>query len=519
VLTLVCVCRSSKDSQDCLNNLHPQFHNHAQMVFDLFQAFLKQRSALPQDKSASRPARTAFQYYVLGMGLEKLSHKVEDREWATDTYEKGFRDFLEGKTDESQFHALEKPPRWSGNVKIRFLQIAKNTECLHLKYTTLKRKIAANGNFDIDLARVVHEIMRFRFRRIVQSLAELQKLPPSESPPTDEQIDKFTKSFENLHYFLFTLHSFVEICDDLFSLYCEAINAPKKKSCSSDPEKPGMTIIDNLWHKSYTSWIRDIVRQARSAGRLISLQPHYRRSVMKLQFESIQTDKPSEEMEDWEMTINKIYGRNTESNTARWNDAQLVKMYLTRLSRQPPKLESLYVRLRDWKFGGAIHCEATIACKNITKPTKDSRAFIAGIGVSKQCCVVCSYILQEVTKHLESPSSARLHVDFRGESKKIWPCALPKDCPLSVAQRVSERFDELLLGIFTQCLPSLREKFASIARSSTSPVSVDENGPDKDESDYELPNSDASSDAELDSNVGSDSLSNTGEVFGVMDST
>lgn len=69
-------------------------------------------------------------------------------------------------------------------------------------------------------------------------------------------------------------------------------------------------------------------------------------------------------------------------------------------------------------------------------------------------------------------------------------------------------------------MPTITErKFASIARSSTSLVSVDENGPDKDESDYELPNSDASSDAELDSNVGSDSLSNTGEVFGVMDST
>lgn len=444
---------------------------------------MKLKVSSPKDLEACYQARTDFKYYVIGMSLARLCAQVEERVWVTTKYEEGFRQFLESKPDEHQFHALETKPNWTSKLTKNFLLHANITEGLHLDSIALEQKLKASDNFDIDLARVIHQILRFRFGQIVQNLNDLQtRFPPPEFRGgkifPDQQpfiLQSFTEIFAELVSSLFALSSFTSKCEDLFSLYREAINVPRRKSHNSTFTMPGKRDRDEddeEWLASYINWVKKIVRQAGAAGLLTGLNNlHYENQLRELQIELIEATQPSEEMEDWKETISQIYSRRSTYSIAgqdsNWSTSQEVLRCLQLLANNASlKVASCYSPLIGWEFKGAIHCEATIGCQNIVGPIRDSRSPEVKIGVSKRCCMVCAYILQEVTRLSVSSSAncsiAQLSVGYFGNSNKIFPCALPTDCPLKVAEKVSERLDTLLQEKLTESLPSLKRKTESM---------------------------------------------------------
>jgi len=474
------------------------------MVFQLLQTYLKLEASSPNDLDACFRARMDFKCYVIGMSLAKLHAQVEERDWAVKKYEKGFRQFLESEVDEHQFHVSKTDLKWTPILKKRFLEHANAIEGLHLDFIALAQKVEVSGSFDIDLARVIHQILRFNFDQIVQSLNELQQLRLSKfdqgnkfSQQQTHKLENFTKKFEKLVTCLLALQAFVADCKKLFSFYREVINAPNRKShpSSSTMRCEGDKSEDNkVWLDSYINWIKKIVRQSMAAARLTSLSKHpYERHLMELQIESIEVEQPSATMEDWKRTISQIYSQETTYHIAGTDSnekiSQQVQDCLKDLANNAPyKENSCYNWLIEWKFTGAIHCEAMIACKNIVRPTKNSRMRNMGIGVSKRCCVVCSYILQEAARLgvdlYKDSSIAKLFVNYLGNSNKIFSCALPEECPLEVAEKVSKRLDELLQEKLTESLPSLQEKVNSVPISCGSSGSLDSEVSDQHSSDW-----------------------------------
>lgn len=108
------------------------------------------------------------------MSLARLYAQVEKRVWVITKYEEEFRQFLKSKPNEHQFHALETKPNWTSKLTKNFLLHANIIEGLHLDFIALEQKLKASDNFNIDFARVIHQILRFKFDQIVQNLNDLQ---------------------------------------------------------------------------------------------------------------------------------------------------------------------------------------------------------------------------------------------------------------------------------------------------------------------------------------------------------
>lgn len=104
-------------------------------------------------------------------------------------------------------------------------------------------------------------------------------------------------------------------------------------------------------------------------------------------------------------------------------------------------------------FRGTVHCEATLACKNLAlEPSYDTlNPLTSKIGVSRKCCYVCELVLEEVAQYSGVVTSTL----FSGRLDRVWSVSLPIDCPLEIVRLVSDKLDQRLRLVLLQSLPRL----------------------------------------------------------------
>ena len=210
------------------------------------------------------------------------------------------------------------------------------------------------------------------------------------------------------------------------------------------PCKAPMSVVQ--WRKKYLAWITGILRQWRAASHLVNLEQQIPvvRHISKLSFTPVMASKPDTEMEHWKCTIRRVLRIQDRKAFSE------IKNYLSVLAENASRT-STYSWLQKWRFCGAVHCEALIACENLKnartkssmEPGKLTRETKSKIGVSKRCCTVCTFLLQNLRQpagHIPPLGP----VAYLGSSGKIWGCALPKECPVDLAEVVNDRLSEYL---------------------------------------------------------------------------
>lgn len=125
----------------------------------------------------------------------------------------------------------------------------------------------------------------------------------------------------------------------------------------------------------------------------LNLKGHASR-IQDTTFRFIRAEPPPTEMEPWLATVERVLKNDVDSReeviavlSGLWDVAKPGKTYL---------------RWSDWTFSGSLHCAAMISCRNIkrcTDQSKPERSRSSKIGVSKQCCMVCSLLLDGVQNH------------------------------------------------------------------------------------------------------------------------
>ncbi|KAL9629922.1 MAG: hypothetical protein Q9204_005003 [Flavoplaca sp. TL-2023a] len=195
---------------------------------------------------------------------------------------------------------------------------------------------------------------------------------------------------------------------------------------------------ERKWQSSYEQWIQGILSQLKAAMSLGAGQPPgHTMKIQQTTFTFITADPPGRKMEKWPLTINSILRDD-------WDTRDKVKEALATL-RDTARKDDPFIKLKNenWKFTGAIHCEAMIACRNLAQTSMDTfyernQSGASKIGVSKNCCLLCSWLLNAIS---EEKSRA---LTYRGDSGLVWRYTLPKDCPLETAKQVSIRLDQYL---------------------------------------------------------------------------
>lgn len=308
-----------------------------------------------------------------------------------------------------------------------------------------------------------HRIFKVSFTTINEQLHRLQSqniYPSSRNEDTwIQQRDSFKSDLKDLFLHLTILQLCVHNNKGIMQSYIEAIKTDEAMPSTSivsphdddDDEMENDEIDEEVWSNAYLEWITRIVRQTTAAGLLTSLSSSEKKRFLGLNFDIADEEAPNTTREFWETTIKKIYTG---------QDQKMRRRVLTAL-RALANGDKEYAELgNNWEntFKGAIHCEAMIAVRNFTDTKGLSVPCLRPkVGVSKRCCVTCTLLLDSVVESQYDSGIPRSSI-YVGPSHKIWPIALPKHCPVPVAQQVADGLDEALRKTFENCIDALEAK-------------------------------------------------------------
>ena len=226
------------------------------------------------------------------------------------------------------------------------------------------------------------------------------------------------------------------------------------------------------WRARYSQWILGILRQSKAVTRLTQItETAHAQRIQNLSFNLIPTDQPSDQMEAWEATVKRVLATpvdHAEKELAAPTVECLQQIYTNiptnecdrvlkalRGLRDLANINESYKWLNEWSFHGTVHCEATLVCQNIAKslaaPSDTNKMQTSKIGVSRQCCYVCSLVLEEA--HLYSKRFKATM--YSGSSTRVWSCTLPKDCPLDMVRTISDKLDGFLRRALLKSIPKL----------------------------------------------------------------
>ena len=264
------------------------------------------------------------------------------------------------------------------------------------------------------------------------------------------------------------------------------IRLPKVEQISSDPAKGSTCHVKpnepeeegcyhaSMWRARYQQWIIRIIRQFSAIERLVHLNHRGQlRRIQNMNFIPVQTNPPTQYMEHWTLTVIRVMNEPLDEHERSYATPTLPEPLQTPANQRKHERERMIAALvglcnnasaseayswldkNTWSkdFRGTVHCEATLACKNLAlELSHDTQTPLTSkIGVSRKCCFVCELVLEEVAQYSGVVTSTL----FSGRSNRVWSVSLPNDCPLQIVRSVSDKLDQRLRLVLLQSLPRL----------------------------------------------------------------
>ena len=478
---------------------------HGQVVFKLFQRIFTKYEDSHGDPQNHILARLDLGYYVIGTTMCKLAAQLKEpretrnlRSWVK------FRDFIAMEVTVQQFDTQQRQLGWLPQNQKEF------SSYLELSGIPYDPSIAQQFGdrrfrFGREAAFLIHRVVQDLLRSIIGLHQKLYSPsePPDRKPSEDDEKyaanvkrydtatrDRFRRQLGELHEKLTLLLGFSEL-PNVLNCYIDSIRPlPNDNHTSVDVygnlddaimlnQDINQEAVDRedlvqdetdderhsdgtngskfdtaaqrhrKWQRRYKQWIRGIIAQIRAASHLgvVDLRSHSSR-LQNTTFEFIHSKPPSDDhMEEWSSTVSRALAHDPSTR-----DAVIEVLSWLQDDDQDGQLNETYKWLFAWKFTGSFHCEAIIACRNIKRfmgLSPDAKRLRGSkIGVSKRCCVVCSFLLNAIRYGSYKTS-------WPGRPGMIWRCDLPEDCPYELVEIVSTNLDKYLSEVLVKALPLL----------------------------------------------------------------
>ena len=293
-----------------------------------------------------------FQYYVLGMSLEKLHDAMKEPRWKFRTKETlEMRKFLCSEDSLSMIRVPESIPFQEKETPKSFLKLleVRGTSIGHQTELDVKAK-----RFTSNIAIAFHGLLKSYFTQIQ---VELENLRQKKSKT------EYDQHLPELYRGLCGLKICTEQLEEMLDLYLKSLKIVETPStpgsCDDNAaEDPEEEIEDEAWVDAFKTWIAGLVRQIRATSLLTSLHPSRKTQILKIDFTLIEQATPDTSMEWWRTTIKGIYGEEKARSD------KVCKALSTIASGNAPD-DKTYQQLKreDWtqSFQGAVHCEAMLA--------------------------------------------------------------------------------------------------------------------------------------------------------------
>ncbi|KAL8982361.1 MAG: hypothetical protein Q9205_003105 [Flavoplaca limonia] len=421
----------------CVQRVDLSFQTHAFLVFDLLMNLLN--IAILEDVPKDRlvVAQENLVCYVTVASIPELDAALAGPKDLAGRPRIGFHDFLDANNPAQYFSAQERSLSRTDRT-CRIYEALASAVNLDISKTDLRAK-PSQRIFDREFALFMHQIVAVLFNRILDSLAAISDKKARHKT--------FTRTFyHNRAKFGKEFKERLEIGQEVQEYRQEESDHDSGDEdttidATSSHEKDHSVKEDQRWRKMYKSWLTGITKMARAAvaPKELNYHLHDAKRIQKLQFKCLQPEIPDRSMEDWKESIKRVLLED-QATTLR-TTLELISNLQTMANLNK---NEVYLYLDNWNFTGTVHCEAAIACSHhaaLTSQQPIKRQSQSKIGISKRCCVVCTWVLAE----LESNQSLNTRaIDFLNSSSRIYQVSLPKNCPIGVARRVQSFLDQYL---------------------------------------------------------------------------
>ncbi|KAL8672791.1 MAG: hypothetical protein Q9168_002755 [Polycauliona sp. 1 TL-2023] len=277
-----------------------------------------------------------------------------------------------------------------------------------------------------------------------------------------ETLDHFKRSYTNFNHFygglvfLIDLPYALQNYRDMITI--EEAQWPRVPT-SADNDQYSASISD-LWPVTYGKWLNSLVRHGRAVTKFRDLSKTYAKGIRDMEFTYVENLAPPTDMEVWQKTIRRVLSGAPVAKQLEGDD-MVAWLGALAASNSP----GVFGKLTNWKFSGAVHCRATIACKKLSeKPDRNLYC-----GVSGFCCVLCNLLLNECRDRDDTTNT------YLGQSDAMVACSLPPSCPPIKLKKVCIALDHHLRSMLSASYLTIQKKFQALSTGhSHSPLKADE---------------------------------------------